>query len=125
MIFKRLFLFSYILLYTTVIYSQDCKSADQELNIVYKQILNKYASDTLFLSKLKRAQLAWIKYRDAHVQAHFPLDKGENAQEKYGTVYNQCECFDIEMLTRERIKYLQRWIEGSEEGDVCRGSVRN
>lgn len=116
---------SVLILFVTILYSQDCDAADKELNAVYKQILVKYKSDTLFISMLKKTQNLWIKYRDAHIQTHFPLDKGETTQEKYGSIYKQCECFDIEVLTRERIILLRHWLDEAEEGDVCSGSVRN
>jgi hypothetical protein len=29
-----------------------------------------------------------------------------------------------EELTRQRIKTLQQWLEGVEEGDVCAGSLK-
>ncbi|MGS0747315.1 lysozyme inhibitor LprI family protein [Halpernia sp. GG3] len=60
---------------------------DKELNTVYKKILKKYSSDTLFIGKLKISQNYWIKFRDAEVEARFPA---ENKQVEYGTIYTIC-----------------------------------
>jgi hypothetical protein len=33
-----------------------------------------------------------------------------------------CQSGEYEQLTRDRIKQLNAWIVGTEEGDVCAGS---
>lgn len=97
------------------------KQADAELNMVYKEILNEYKSQAVFIRKLKSAQRAWLEFRDAHLNSVFP------EQEKirqYGSVYPMCRCIVLTELTRERTEKLKKWITGNEEGDVCTGSIK-
>jgi uncharacterized protein YecT (DUF1311 family) len=94
--------------------------ADAELNLVYKEVLEKYKSDSKFIAKFRDAQRAWLKYRDAEFEAKFP-----HADETryYGSVFPMCASQYRARLTRERIIKLREWLNGAEEGDVCAGSV--
>lgn len=96
------------------------KKADKELNEVYKTILTNYKYDTLFIENLKKSQRIWITFRDAELKVKYP----ETEPGYYGSVYPMCVSTYLEQLTRERIKTLNQWIEGIEEGDVCAGSVK-
>ena len=42
----------------------------------------------------------------------------------YGSLYSQSFAYYLTILTKERTETLKEWIEGTEEGDVCSGSVR-
>ena len=95
------------------------KKADAEMNRTYKLILDKYKRDSIFIEKLKIAQRAWIKFRDADLGALYP--EGPYA---YGSVNPMCRCNALAELTTERTKSLKRWVDGFEEGDVCAGSMR-
>jgi uncharacterized protein YecT (DUF1311 family) len=97
------------------------KKADKELNIVYNQILKEYKNDTKFILKLKAAQNAWIKFRDAEMNALFPE---ENKHFQYGSVFPMCWSMTLTELTKERTKKLKVWVSGIEEGDVCSGSIK-
>jgi len=94
------------------------EKADAELNKVWKQIMKCYKSDKVFIGKLKTAQEAWLKYRDAHIKSMFPEDISS-----YGSIYSTCYDNLIEELTKERIRYLKKWVDGIPEGDGCSGSV--
>ncbi len=98
--------------------------ADTELNQVWHQIQTRYADKPLFLARLKVAQRAWLAFRDAEVDATFPIAKGQNPREQYGSVYPMCISQTRTTLTRQRIKQLRAWLDGIEEGDVCAGSVK-
>ncbi|UYZ63254.1 hypothetical protein [Hymenobacter weizhouensis] len=39
-------------------------------------------------------------------------------------MYLMCSCPVLAELTQARNRQLQAWVTGTEEGDVCRGSVR-
>lgn len=95
------------------------EKADAELNRVYKKILTKYRSDKAFLEKLKKAQKAWLAYRDAHIESVYPAG---DKQVEYGSVYGMCLCGVKQELTAQRTKTLRQWSEGVMEGDVCSGS---
>lgn len=97
------------------------KTADAEMNTVYRQVLNKYKSETVFLAKFKAAQRAWIAFRDAHLESLYPEPDKLQA---YGSVYPVCRCRVLTDLTAERTKQLKQWLDGAEEGDVCSGSVK-
>jgi uncharacterized protein YecT (DUF1311 family) len=99
--------------------AESYKKADAELNKVYKQILIQYKTDTLFVNNLKDSQRIWIKFRDAELMMKYP----EREQGYYGSIQPVCVANYLEKLTRERIKTLNTWLIGVEEGDVCSGSI--
>jgi uncharacterized protein YecT (DUF1311 family) len=98
--------------------SDNYEKADKELNVVYRRILKEYAAQPVFIKKLKVAQRLWVQLRDAEVAARYP------ERENYGSGVAMCESTYMEMLTRERIKFLRVWLTGIAEGDVCSGSVK-
>ena len=95
------------------------KQADREMNRVYLKIVSDYHGDPVFIRAMKKAQLAWLRYRDAHVDSIFP-----GAASQYGSVSTMCRCGSLAEITKERTQTLNRWLEGIEEGDVCAGSVK-
>ena len=95
------------------------KKADAEMNAVYRRITRDYRQNPHFITALKKAQLAWIRYRDAHLESLFPRDAGQ-----YGSINPMCRCMNLAEITKERTHALDRWVEGIEEGDVCAGSVK-
>ena len=99
--------------------------ADAELNATWKAILAKYADQPLFLQKLKTSQQLWLKFRDAEVEAAFPVGKSEDPSAQYGSVYPMCISQRRAGLTRQRVEELKSWLRGAEEGDVCAGSIKN
>lgn len=100
---------------------QQYQRVDKELNQTYRAILAQYAAEPLFLAALQRAQRAWLTFRDLHLEARF-LEKDK--QRSYGSVYLSCRCAELTALTQARVHQLRRWLEGTEEGDVCSGSIR-
>jgi uncharacterized protein YecT (DUF1311 family) len=96
------------------------KKADADLNKTYKKVLAEYKSDKVFLEKLKKAQKAWLTYRDAHIESIYP----EEDKTYYGSVYGMCYCAAKQELTEQRTKMLKQWVKGVKEGDVCSGSIK-
>lgn len=43
----------------------------------------------------------------------------------YGSVFPMCANGFKTQLTLERVSFLKKWLIGSEEGDVCSGSIIN
>lgn len=105
--------------------SSEYAKADQQLNKVWKAILAKYKDQPVFLEKLKASQKLWLQFRDAEVDAHFPLGKDEDAATQYGSVYSMCVSQLQTRLTQQRIQQLQAWLDGAQEGDVCAGSIKS
>ncbi len=99
----------------------DFNQESKKLRAVYDSILTQYKDDTLFIFRLKKAQRAWLKYRDAHIEARFPTAKKGSQPSEYGSIYPQCACME---LTEERIRILEKWLKGTIEGDVCGGSYK-
>jgi len=93
--------------------------ADAQLNQVYKKVLAKYQNDQMFINKFITAQKKWIAFRDAYADSmYIPENK-----ESYGSVFPMCHCAFLQNITNDRVKQLQVWLNGIEEGDVCTGSV--
>lgn len=100
-----------------------CKSyakSDAQMNRLYKQILVEYRKDTLFITKFRTAQRAWLAFRDAHYSSRFP-DPNPGA---YGSVISTCRCQELDEMTISRVDQLERWVRHAEEGDVCSGSIK-
>jgi uncharacterized protein YecT (DUF1311 family) len=95
------------------------KKTDTEMNDVYRRINRDYRQHADFIAALKKAQLAWIRYRDAHLESIFPGDPSQ-----YGSISMMCRCANLAEITKERTHALKRWVDGVEEGDVCAGSVK-
>ena len=98
----------------------DFSKADARLNKVYQQVLAEYRRDKIFIEKLRAAQRAWLAFRDAHLESIYPAPD----RRTYGSVNPTCRCVILVELTEERTKTLQRWIDGTIEGDGCAGSVK-
>jgi len=102
----------------------DYLSSKARMESTLSQIQEHYSEHPFFLEKLDLAQQAWTAYRDAHVEAHFPLRQGENGKKVYGSAYVLCRLQLLRQLTDARDRELQPWIEGYLEGDLCSGSMR-
>lgn len=102
--------------------NKDYLKTDKELNLIYQKILKDYKDDKVFIKNLKIAQKAWIQFRDAaEMKMKFP-DREEGY---YGSIQPLCWNNYLEFLTKERIKTLQVWLTGIDEGDACNGTVKN
>ena len=100
--------------------SSGLKNAEKELKTVYERILVEYKQDTEFIKNLKESQDLWTKLRDAQLKTKFP----DREPGYYGSVQPMCISDYLTELTNERIKRLQTWLTGTEEGDVCSGSIK-
>jgi len=99
----------------------DYRKVEIRLNTVYQEILVEYSSDSIFIERLKDSQRIWHLYRDSELEMKYPK---ENKLLEYGTIYSTCACQTLIELTEVRIKKLQRWLDGVEEGEVCAGSIK-
>jgi uncharacterized protein YecT (DUF1311 family) len=71
--------------------SEEAARADLELNASYKQLLTKLAGDSLAIAKVREAEKAWLRYRDAYIEAIYPA---QDKQLAYGTEYPM----DVDLL---------------------------
>lgn len=99
---------------------EDMLKVEKELENVVIKIRKKYSNDTLFLTKLEISQKRWVKYRESQIELKFPA---EDKQLEYGSLYPVCYCLEKIRITEQRIRYLEMWVNGVIEGDVCPGSV--
>jgi len=100
---------------------QHNQDAKDKLAKVYDEVLKEYAGDTVFIKALKVSQKAWVAYKKAQMKMMFPHS---DEPMYYGTVFPMCEAQYDESLTKARTAQLMRWLKGSEEGDVCAGSIK-
>lgn len=98
------------------------RTADEELNRVYQSLLSAYRNDPEFVGKLREAQRAWIRFRDAELAMKYPPRTGQPAD--YGSMGSFCLSEYLEKMTHERIATLRQWLNGAEEGDICSGSIK-
>jgi uncharacterized protein YecT (DUF1311 family) len=97
----------------------DFETVDKELNRVYKEMLK--SEDTVAQNRLKEAQRAWLKYRDAQMLAFYPYK--DSADHWYGTVFPVCWSTSLASLEQIRLEELTEWKKNtSEEGDICSGA---
>jgi len=96
------------------------KEADKKLNSLYQKILKDYADDPVFIASFKKAQRCWITFRDAQLKMKYP----DREPGYYGSIQPMLETRYLTELTRDRIKALQVWIDGVQEGDLSGGTVR-
>jgi uncharacterized protein YecT (DUF1311 family) len=89
------------------------KSADQEMNRVYRALLAKYKKNAKAVAVFRAAQRAWLRYKDAELRTY-----GGFSSTELGSVYPMCASLRDEEITRERIKWLRAALEQA-EGDVC------
>lgn len=97
----------------------DARQATAEMEKIYNRILLKFSDDALFVAKMRAAQAAWRRFRDAHVESLFPA---EDKALVYGSVYSRCRQEAVLALTLQRTEQLRPWLDGVAEGDVCAGS---
>lgn len=101
--------------------AKELKRADDTLNEIYNMVLAKYKDDQEFIDKLIAAELAWIAFRDAEMEAIFPK---QDKQRHYGSAFPMSFCIVKAELTWDRVKQLNEWLVGFPEGDLAAGSRR-
>jgi uncharacterized protein YecT (DUF1311 family) len=102
---------------------REIEASDAELNRVYRELQVRYEDDPDFLKKLRTAQSAWIKFRDAQLEMKFPPHPKEPYY--YGSVFPMCSALYLHQLTSDRLDTLKEWLAGSSDSDVCVGSVKS
>jgi uncharacterized protein YecT (DUF1311 family) len=86
---------------------------DSKLNDTFNSVLKIY--DSRFTNVLRQAQLKWIKFRDADADAF--------AAHGAPSAVADLRLQRLVELEKQRVKELQQWVDGTEEGDVCPGSI--
>jgi hypothetical protein len=92
-----------------------------KLKATVAEIRSLYRGDHEFIAAFDAAQKKWEDYCAAMLKARFPAKK---KQEEYGSVYEFAYVVVKTGMIDARIKELSLWTEGTEEGDVSKGSVK-
>jgi uncharacterized protein YecT (DUF1311 family) len=95
------------------------KKSEEELEQIYNQILVENKDDTVFVNRTKAAQRIWLLFRDAEMAMKFPDPHFIGNR----SVRSLCLFHNLKGLTDERIRTLRQWTEGTEDEDVCSGSI--
>lgn len=90
------------------------RSADDELNAVYRQVIACRANEPAFIGNLRNAQRLWIQFRDAELETRFPVPEGANERVLYGSMYPMHWLSEKERLTKERTVQLRRLMDADD-----------
>jgi uncharacterized protein YecT (DUF1311 family) len=105
----------------TICAAEEAKAIEAELEQRYQDLLTgvrQLPSDvkspeldmSRAIEKIKAAQLAWMSFRDAYIDATFPL---ENKQQEYGTMYSMRVSAIRADMAREQIRHIKTLCEVS------------
>lgn len=102
--------------------SQDAaRNTRNELQALFQAVLAKYRDDPHQQARLRAAQRAWTRYRDAEFAAVYP----HAGEANYATAYAATCTARLNLaLMRARIARLRLWLRGGIEGDLCAGALR-
>lgn len=98
----------------------DYESLEAAHQKIYDEIIAIYSDDKEFVDYLRRAQRAWLEFRDAHVRSIWPAIDTDSRP--LGAAERMSIPIELEALTRQRILQLLTWRKGIEEGDVGAGT---
>ena len=96
---------------------KSCQAAEAEMNRVYTQLLARAKDKPEAIATLKKAQQAWLAYREAQLAAEWSFPSGNN----YGSVLRMCQAKEQERLTRLRTRELRSMLHPI-KGDCCGSS---
>jgi uncharacterized protein YecT (DUF1311 family) len=84
--------------------SQEAARADATMNAVYRKLLSKANGQPLAVEKIKAAQVAWMSYRRAYIDAMYPA---KDKQVEYGSMFPMEADLLYATLTRKHIADLR------------------
>ena len=96
---------------------EDFEKADKALNQTYKALIKKSGDDKTYIKKLRESQRAWIKFRDAELDAMFSCED-ENIRICWGSMIGMLYPAAKQELTEERTKRLQHYIDKGQNNSV-------
>jgi uncharacterized protein YecT (DUF1311 family) len=83
------------------------ETAESALEATFFMLLALLEGDAPAIEALNRAQAAWAGFRDADIEAHFPLAGNENPMRLYGSMYPMNYAYVRASLARDREAQLQ------------------
>ena len=97
----------------------ELENSNAEMKRIQRRIILDHNEEKRFVAAFRKAQQAWIAFRDAQLNAVYP-----ESPKLYGSANVMCRCFVLNKLTRERMETLKMWLSEDTEGDVCAGSMK-
>jgi uncharacterized protein YecT (DUF1311 family) len=94
---------------------QQFEHADRQLNETYTRVIQKFSVTPSTIKRIHAAQRAWIRFRDAEIEALFPSAN----RELHGTVYPMCRWLELLRLTRARTVELSSMIAVKNDDSAC------
>ncbi len=94
------------------------KQQDAALNQTWQRLLAAYAHEKIQQKRLRRAQRAWLRFRNAELALTVPTEH------RKGSVVAMCRCMKAGRMTAERQSQLAALL-APEEGDVCSTAAVN
>jgi len=96
----------------------DCSD---EMDDIYQKVLKEYSHDIVFIKSLTKSQQDWGVFCESYLNARFPH---HDKPLYYGSVFPMCWGNIKASMIKDRIKQLQEWLDGTEEGNCCAGSLK-
>lgn len=91
--------------------NEESVRVDHELNQIYELLLSKARGRPLAIAKVQAAQMAWITYRDAYIEAMYPATDKQGA---YGSVFPMEVDLLSAKLARQQINALHDILRQNE-----------
>jgi uncharacterized protein YecT (DUF1311 family) len=84
--------------------SDKANRVDEELNRTYTVLLTKFNDNPTAGAKIRAAERAWLRYRDAYMDAMYPA---KDKQTEYGSIYPMEFNLLVAKITRTQILALR------------------
>lgn len=96
------------------------KRAESSRQELVTRIRAEHRGDRVFLNKFEVLEKAWLAYRDAYLDARWPV---EDKQAEYGSAWPMCHCLEAESVVNQHAAELtEHWLSPHDDGDICAGS---
>ena len=99
----------------------DYLKTKKSMDDMVKSLEEEYAKYPKFLAKFKKAQDAWVAYRDIQLEMIFP--EADKAQ--YGGFYPTCRCNWLVEMTNEHVDFLVKFVSNTDDVEPCGGAVNS
>ncbi len=90
--------------------ADDYAAADKKLNLAWQRLLSAHKHEGNINGLLKKAQKAWMAFRDAEVAAMFACDEGASGS-CFGSMYNTSYHQAMTELTNARTQRLVEYFD--------------
>ncbi|QIL38192.1 hypothetical protein G7074_02215 [Pedobacter sp. HDW13] len=105
---------------TTKGLSQEFINSQKKVDSAFNAVVKEYHNDSLFVSHLTESQRLWKLLRDSDIKAIYPNE----SPNYYGQINMDCIYKLLIKNNTERFAFINQWLKGTQEGDVCAGSIK-